>query len=219
MLAAGAVVGLLEQAPATKPSTANAYARLRDIQGCALAVIWAVTRSRRKGFNKVRARAQSSYTADMSFAAVAPAWFRYLSWSVALLLLLCAGLQLNDPAPARWIALYAGAAAISIILPLRLRLHPVAVVVGMAAAIWCGYLAAPVVGLVSFSDLFSSVSEKAGLVERARDAVGTALVSLWLASAATIAKRILKRARTIKTTAASKPANVTPPVTTTAADE
>lgn len=184
-----------------------------------MVVIWAVTQARRKGFNKVRARAQSSYTADMSFAAVAPAWFRYLSWSCALLLLVCAGLQLNDPAPARWIALYAGAAAISIILPLRLRIHPLAVVVGMAAAIWCGYLAAPVVGLVSFSDLFSTVSEKTGLVERARGAVGTALVSLWLASAATIAKRILKRARTDRATAASQPASVTPPVTTTAAAE
>jgi Transmembrane family 220, helix len=138
-----------------------------------------VTRSRRKGLNKVRARTQSSYTSDMSLAPVAPAWFRYVSWSFALLLLLCAGLQFNDPAPVRWIAVYAGAAAISVILPLRLRLHPLAVVVGMAAAIWCGYLAAPVVGLVSFSDLFTTMSEKSGLVERAHDAVGTALVSLW----------------------------------------
>ena len=185
----------------------------------AVAVIGAVTRSRRKGFNKVRARAQSSYTADMSFASVAPAWFRYVSWSCALLLLLCAGLQFNDPAPVRWIALYTGAAAISIILPLRLRLHPIAVVVGMAAAIWCGYLAAPVVGLVSFSDLFTTISEKSGLVERARDAVGTALVSLWLASAATIAKRSLKRARTVGATAASKPVNVTPPSATNDAAE
>ena len=183
-----------------------------------MAVRWAVTRSQRKGFNKVRAHAQSSYTADMSFAPVAPvapAWFRYLSWSFALLSLVCAGLQFNGPDPVRWIALFAGSATVSIILPLRLRLHPIAVVVGMAAAIWCGYLAAPVVGLVSFSDLFSSVSEKAGLVERARDAVGTALISLWLASAATIAKRILKRASTV----GSKTTNVTPLVTTIEAEK
>jgi hypothetical protein len=139
----------------------------------------------------------------MPSAPVAPAWFRYLSWSFALLLLLCAGLQFNDPDPVRWIAIYAGAAAISVILPLRLRLHPVAVVVGMGAAIWCGYLAAPVVGLVSFSDLFTTMSEKSGLVERAREAIGTGLVSLWLASAATIAKRIVKR----RTTAGAKPAD------------
>jgi hypothetical protein len=122
----------------------------------------------------------------MPSAPVAPAWFRYLSWSFALLLLLCAGLQFNDPDPVRWIAIYAGA-----------------VVVGMGAAIWCGYLAAPVVGLVSFSDLFTTMSEKSGLVERAREAIGTGLVSLWLASAATIAKRIVKRG----TTAGAKPAD------------
>ena len=150
----------------------------------------------------------------MSSAPVAPAWFRYVSWSVALLLLLCAGLQFNDPDPVRWIAIYAGAAAISAILPLRLRLHPVAVVVGMGAAIWCGYLAAPVVGLVSFADLFSSMSEKSGLVERAREAIGTGLVSLWLASAATIAKRILKPKVVVKGTAASTPASVAAPIAT-----
>ncbi|MBP9084991.1 MAG: transmembrane 220 family protein [Kofleriaceae bacterium] len=137
----------------------------------------------------------------MSSAPVAPAWFRYLSWSCALLLLLCAGLQFNDPDPLRWIAFYAGAAAISIILPLRLRVHPVAVVLGMAAAIWCGYLGAPVVGLVGLTDLFTKMSDQGGLVEQAREAVGTGLVSLWLASAATIAKRLLKPAAIVKRTA------------------
>ncbi len=115
-----------------------------------------------------------------------------------MLLLVCAALHLNHPEPLRWIAFYTCAAAISIILPLRLRLHPAAVVLGMLAAIWCGYLAAPVVGLVGLSDLFSKLSEKSGLIERAREAVGTALVSLWLASAATIAKRLLKRAVSVK---------------------
>lgn len=150
---------------------------------------------RGKGFNKVRAHPRSSYTSDMSSAPVAPAWFRYVSWSFALVLLLGAALQFNAPTPLRWIAMYTSAAAITVILPLRLRLHPIAVVVGMVAAIWCGYLAAPVVGLVGFDDFFSTTNANAGLVDRAHDAVGAALVSLWLASAATIATRILKRAR------------------------
>lgn len=110
-----------------------------------------------------------------------------------MVLLLGAALQWQSVTPVRWIAMYTGAAVITIILPLRLQLHPIAVVVGMVAAIWCGYLAAPVVGLVGFSDLFSTTSANVALVDRARDAVGAALVSLWLASAATIAKRIVKR--------------------------
>ncbi len=195
MLDGGGVVGLLEQPLATIASNVTA------IHGGVLAVISAQTQRRSKGFNKVRASAESSYTADMSSAPVAPAWFRYLSWSCALLLLLCAGLQFNDPDPLRWIAFYAGAAAISIILPLRLRVHPVAVVLGMAAAIWCGYLGAPVVGLVGLTDLFTKMSDQGGLVEQAREAVGTGLVSLWLASAATIAKRLLKPAAIVKRTA------------------
>ncbi len=195
MLDGGGVVGLLEQPKATIESNATAF------HGGELAVISAQTQPRSNGFNKVRASAQSSYTTDMSFVLVAPAWFRYLSWGFALLLLLCAGLQFNDPDPLRWIAFYAGAAAISFILPLRPRVHPVAVVLGMAAAIWCGYLVAPVVGLVSFADLFAKMSDQRGLIEQAREAVGTGLVSLWIASAATIAKRLLKPAAIVKRTA------------------
>ena len=205
-LGVGAVIGLLEQLLEYPPAISAANATANHY--CVRAIMLAQTQRRGKGFNKVRARVQSSYTTDMSSAPVAPAWFRYVSWSFGLVLLLGVALQWQSVTPLRWIAMYTGAAAISIILPLRLRLHSIAVVIGMVAAIWCGYLAAPVVGLVGFSDLFSTTTANAGLVDRARDAVGAALVSLWLASAATIAKRILKRA-----TAGTAPTSVSPATT------
>ncbi|HPH65002.1 MAG TPA: transmembrane 220 family protein [Kofleriaceae bacterium] len=129
----------------------------------------------------------------MSTALVSPRWFKILSWTFAALFFVSAGLQYNDPDPLRWIALYGGAAVITIVLPLRLRIHPAAVVLGAVAAIWCGYLGARVMGLVSFSDLFLKMSEKGGRVEEAREAGGLLIVSLWLATAATIAKWIIKR--------------------------
>jgi hypothetical protein len=128
---------------------------------------------------------------------IAPAWFRYVSYGFAAMLLLFAGLQFNDPDPIRWMALYAGSAAISIALTLRLRWYPAAIIVGGIAAIWSGYLLARVVGLVDFSDLFTKMSEKGGAVEEAREAGGTAIVSLWLATAATIAKRRIAKSKPV----------------------
>jgi hypothetical protein len=113
----------------------------------------------------------------------------------AILFLISAGLQLNDPDPLRWIALYTIAAVLSAGLPFRFELRWPAIIVGAIAASWCGYLLSHVVGLVGFADLFRKFHETGGVLEEAHEAGGTALVSLWLAISATIVGRIQKRQR------------------------
>jgi hypothetical protein len=136
-------------------------------------------------------------------AALTPRWFIAVSFVFAALFVYAATLQLNDPDPARWLALYGFAAILSAFLPFRVYLRWPAIITASLAAAWCGYLLSHVVGVVGFSDLFSDMSQhggptwsgqanawQRGLVEQAREAGGTAIVSLWLATAVTILRRI-----------------------------
>jgi Transmembrane family 220, helix len=116
-------------------------------------------------------------------------WFRYLCLAFAVIFLVFAALQLNDPDPIRWLAVYGAAALASAAIVSRPKTWPFAVLVAAVAAIWCGQLLGQVVGVVGVGEFMDKMSAKGGAVEKAREAGGLAIVSLWLATAATIAKK------------------------------
>ena len=107
----------------------------------------------------------------------------------ALLFVVSAGLQYNDPDPLRWIALYGGAAVVTI-AALHVRHGWIAAAaVALIAAVWAATLWASISGFVETSDLWRKMSEKGGKVEEFREAGGLSIVATWLAIAAFSGRR------------------------------
>lgn len=122
---------------------------------------------------------------------VAPPWFRRVCIGFVIMFLAFAGLQVNDPDPVRWIAIYGSTAIVTSALHKRMQLYPLALLVAAIAAVWCGVLLGRTINIVGPGDFFARMSEKGGAVEEAREAGGLAIAFLWLSSAATVARRKL----------------------------
>ena len=100
---------------------------------------------------------------------------------MAVLFLIAAALQYNDPDPLRWMAIY-GLAALACLLALAGRLpRPVPAAIGLAALAWAATLAPGVVGRVSIGELFESYAMKSEPVEEAREMGGLLIVGAWMA--------------------------------------
>lgn len=112
-----------------------------------------------------------------------PPWFRLVSWLMAGLLGVCVVLQLNDPDPVRWMAIYGAGAVVSALLPVKKPAAALALLVGLGAAAWALYLVNTVWGVIALSDLTSRMSEKGGAVEVGREAGGLAIEAVWLLAA------------------------------------
>jgi hypothetical protein len=99
---------------------------------------------------------------------------------LAVLFSLSVGLQINDPDPVGWMALY-GAAGIAVgVLPARRFISLICIAIGLVAAGWAAYLSQQVFGVIKVSDLWLKMSEKGGAVEVGREAGGLAIVALGL---------------------------------------
>jgi len=109
-----------------------------------------------------------------------PRWFVALCWVMAVLFMVCVGLQENDPDPVRWMALYGAAAIACATLPARRYVAIAAGVIGLVAAAWGAYLAHQVIDVLSFSDLFLKMDEKGGAVEVGREAGGLTIVAAMM---------------------------------------
>jgi hypothetical protein len=113
-----------------------------------------------------------------------PRWFVAVCWALAFLFAISVGLQVNDPDPIRWMAIYGAAGVVIGILPAKRTLVPIAIAVGLIAAAWGGYLGNQVFGVIKFSDLWLKMSEKGGAVEVGREAGGLTIVAVSLLAAA-----------------------------------
>ena len=119
-----------------------------------------------------------------------PRWFTYFCWVLAVLFTVFVALQLNDPDPIRWMVIYCAAAISCALLPSRKRVAVLAVVVGLVAAAWGGYIGSQVFDQLAISDLWLKMSEKGGAVEVGRETGGLAIVAVaMLATAAFRATR------------------------------
>jgi hypothetical protein len=109
------------------------------------------------------------------------------AWKVAdaLFLLLFAFsvvVQINDPDPLAWIAIY-GAAAVACLLSLTGRLSWwFAVITGLVALAWAFTIAPRVIGQVPFLDMFAEFEMTDIGVEESREMYGLILIGAWMAS-------------------------------------
>ena len=118
-------------------------------------------------------------------------------WTVAscallLLFLFAAAVQLNDPDPLGWIALYAAAAAVCA-LEIRRRTPAWApLVVAAVAVVWAASLW-PRARDVPLGALFAEWEMRNLRVEEAREMYGLAIVALWMTITAAIVFRRRRR--------------------------
>ena len=89
--------------------------------------------------------------------------------------------QVNDPDPIAWMAIY-GAAALACLLSLMGKLPWwFAVVTGIVALAWAATIAPRVIGQVPFLDMFAEFEMKDIGVEESREMYGLLLIGGWMA--------------------------------------
>lgn len=90
--------------------------------------------------------------------------------------------QLNDPDPLAWVAMY-GAAAIACLLSLAGRLPWwFAVITGLIAVAWAFTIAPRVIGEVPFLDMFEDFEMMDIGVEESREMYGLLMIGFWMAT-------------------------------------
>jgi hypothetical protein len=87
--------------------------------------------------------------------------------------------QVNDPDPFRWIAIYS-AAALACLLGDQLH-WTVPVAIGLVALGWAATIAPNVLGRVPFLSMFEEFEMKSLAVEESREMYGLFLVAFWMA--------------------------------------
>jgi hypothetical protein len=102
-------------------------------------------------------------------------------------------LQLNDPDPLAWIAVYA-AAAIMCGLEFTGRLRATyPMLLGLTALAWAATIAPRVLGKVPFRDMFAEFEMHDLGVEESREMYGLLIVAVWMAVLALVARKRLPR--------------------------
>ena len=115
------------------------------------------------------------------------------TWTVAsgallLLFLFAAAVQLNDPDPLGWMAVYLAAAAVCGLEVRRMTPAWAPVLVAAVALVWAVSLW-PAVRDVPFGALFAEWEMRDLKVEEAREMYGLAIVALWMTVTAAIVIR------------------------------
>ena len=119
-----------------------------------------------------------------------PRTFIVFSWLFVVLFLVSAGLQINDPDPARWIAFYVVAALAGGLAAIGARRSWIAcAAVAAVAACWGAVLLMQVWGKVELADAWRKMGEKGGMVEVEREAGGLLIAFSWLAFSAWFLRR------------------------------
>ena len=109
-----------------------------------------------------------------------------VAWKVAdalflLMFVFSVIVQVNDPDPLIWMAIY-GAAAVACLLSLMGRLPwRFAVLTGVIALAWAATIAPRVIGQVPFLDMFAEFEMKDIGVEESREMYGLLIVGGWMA--------------------------------------
>jgi lysylphosphatidylglycerol synthetase-like protein (DUF2156 family) len=113
-----------------------------------------------------------------------------------LLFTLGAAVQVNDPDPARWIAVYALAAAACLLSLLRRLPWTLPALLCAVAVAWAATLAPRVVGRVPFREMFGAFEMRTVGIEESREMYGLLIIAAWMVVLALRAQRGPERART-----------------------
>lgn len=89
--------------------------------------------------------------------------------------------QVNDPDPLAWMAIY-GAATVACLLSLLGKLPWwFAVITGLFALVWAASIAPRVLGQVPFLDMFGQFEMRDIAVEESREMYGLLIIGAWMA--------------------------------------
>jgi hypothetical protein len=106
---------------------------------------------------------------------------RFLDLTMALLFAFAAALQLNDPDPVQWIAIYSAACVLSLVAFARRRAPPaVAIVVFAIAILWAALIAFGGPAASEYGHMFDAWEMRSPSVEEAREASGLLIVAGWM---------------------------------------
>lgn len=106
-------------------------------------------------------------------------WWRVADGIFVLLFAFSIVVQVNDPDPLRWIAMYGAAGIASLLSSSAHWLFPVAI--GTVALAWAATLAPNVIGQVPFLEMFEEFEMKNIGVEESREMYGLLLIAGWMA--------------------------------------
>lgn len=101
---------------------------------------------------------------------------RILTGVMAALFLVAAVLQLNDPDPIVWMAIYAAAALACVLALGRGTPRWLTAAVGVVAVVWAATLAPRVLGAVAPGELFREMGMATLAIEEAREMLGLLIV-------------------------------------------
>ena len=101
---------------------------------------------------------------------------RVLHGALAVLFVLGAVVQLNDPDPLRWVVIYLAAAAVALVGRQR---RMVAAGVAVAATVWAISIAAGGLGPLDLAALFGDATMKTAGVEAWREMLGLGLIAAY----------------------------------------
>jgi hypothetical protein len=113
-------------------------------------------------------------------AMVRPRWLAWVNGVLALCFLAAAAVQWNDPDPARWMAMY-GAAAAACLVAGRARWAPLwTAAVGAIALGWGAAIGLGIERVVAPGELVGRMEMVGGPIEETREALGLALIAVWM---------------------------------------
>jgi hypothetical protein len=118
--------------------------------------------------------------------------FRAVNLGMAVLFLVAAALQYNDPDPEVWVPLYAGAAAACLLVARRPGTWPFPALVAGVALGWAAWLAPEVLPRFSLGDLVGTMTAANPAIELSREFLGLLIVAAWMvivAAGAGLARR------------------------------
>ena len=112
-----------------------------------------------------------------------------LGWTVAnlvaaLMFAASGAVQINDPDPLPWMAIYGGAAIIALLECTRRVRRVFPALLSVTALGWAATIAPRVIGRVPFAEMFGAFEMKNVGVEESREMYGLLLVALWMAAIA-----------------------------------
>ena len=120
---------------------------------------------------------------------------RFLDLVMALLFAFAAALQFNDPDPIRWIAIYAAACAVSLVMYIKRRVVPaVPLAVLVIASVWAMAIAFGGPAASEYEHMFDAWEMNSPSVEEAREASGLLIVAVWMIVLLVRARRAAVRA-------------------------
>lgn len=121
--------------------------------------------------------------------------FRVVNAVFALLFLIAAVLQYNDPDPMGWMAIYVGAAASCLIALIRPKqLAPPLVVLGIAV-VWAAILMPEALAIGEIARIAESMKATQPGIEIMREVLGLCIVAVWMAVLAWRARRLVTSER------------------------